>query len=130
MFFTNNYNRRVYQPKTSITNQISEQEKLEAENALRSLKKKMAVTGKKPIRQINTVERQTRPLYNGNNSNVSNFKPKINYNNYNNNINYNNNPSPNNKINENDKYNEQVIQKLRNSSLSKNSLQISHQHKE
>ena len=36
-------NRRAYQPKTSITNQvITEQEKLAAETALRSLKQKMA----------------------------------------------------------------------------------------
>lgn len=36
-------NRRVYQPKTSITNQvITDEEKLAAETALRSLKQKMA----------------------------------------------------------------------------------------
>ena len=41
-------NRRVYQPKTSITNQIiTEQEKLAAETALRSLKQKMANKEKK-----------------------------------------------------------------------------------
>ena len=38
----NNHIRRQYHFKSSITNQISEQEKLEAETALRSLKMKMA----------------------------------------------------------------------------------------
>ena len=49
-------NRRVYQPKTSITNQvITDEEKLAAETALRSLKQKMANKEKKPIRQTNTA---------------------------------------------------------------------------
>ena len=63
-------NRRVYQPKTSITNQIiSEQEKLAAETALRSLKQKMANREKKPIRQTNTAN-QGRRMQNYNNSNM------------------------------------------------------------
>ena len=86
-------NRRAYQPKTSITNQISEQEKLEAETALRSLKMKMANKGKKPIRQTNTAN-QVRRAPNYNNSNIignNNMNQRKNMNNinYNNNMNYN-----------------------------------------
>ena len=69
----NNNRRRQYQPKTSITNQISEQEKMEAENALRSLKMKMAKKGKKPIRQTNTAN-QVKRAPNYNNSNIEGNK--------------------------------------------------------
>ena len=87
----NNMNRRAYQPKTSITNQISEQEKLEAETALRSLKMKMANKGKKPIRQTNTAN-QVRRAPNYNNSNIignnnMNQRKNMNNMNYNNNMN-------------------------------------------
>ena len=63
-------NRRVYQPKTSITNQvITDEEKLAAETALRSLKQKMANKEKKPIRQTNTAN-QGRRMQNYNNANI------------------------------------------------------------
>ena len=63
-------NRRAYQPKTSITNQvITEQEKIAAETALRSLKQKMANKEKKPIRQTNTAN-QGRRMQNYNNANI------------------------------------------------------------
>ena len=83
-------NRRVYQPKTSITNQIiSEQEKLAAETALRSLKQKMANREKKPIRQTNTAN-QGRRMQNYNNSNMKgNYIHMSQTPNYNNNMNYN-----------------------------------------
>ena len=85
-------NRRVYQPKTSITNQIiSEQEKLAAETALRSLKQKMASNReKKPIRQTNTAI-QGRRLQNYNNANMKgNYDIHMSHApNYNNNMNYN-----------------------------------------
>ena len=91
----NNNNRRAFQQKTSITNQISEQEKLEAETALRSLKMKMANKGKKPIRQTNTANQMKRaPNYNNyNNMNQrQNYNNNMNYNNYND-INYNYSPN-------------------------------------
>ena len=83
-------NRRVYQPKTSITNQIiSEQEKLAAETALRSLKQKMANREKKPIRQTNTAN-QGRRMQNYNNANMKgNYIHMSQTPNYNNNMNYN-----------------------------------------
>ena len=63
-------NRRIYQPKTSITNQIiTDEEKLAAETALRSLKQKMANKEKKPIRQTNTAN-QGRRMQNYNNVNM------------------------------------------------------------
>ena len=84
-------NRRVYQPKTSITNQIiSEQEKIAAETALRSLKQKMANNReKKPIRQTNTAN-QGRRIQNYNNANMKgNYIHMSHTPNYNNNMNYN-----------------------------------------
>ena len=90
----NNQIRRQYHFKSSITNQISEQEKLEAETALRSLKMKMAKKGKKPIRQTNTAN-QVRRAPNYNNINMTgnkNINRKQNYNmDYNNNNNIINN---------------------------------------
>ena len=84
-------NRRVYQPKTSITNQIiTEQEKLAAETALRSLKQKMANKEKKPLRQTNTAN-QGRRIQNYNNVNMkgNNYIHMSNTPNYNNNMKYN-----------------------------------------
>ena len=83
-------NRRVYQPKTSITNQvITDEEKLAAETALRSLKQKMANREKKPIRQTNTAN-QGRRMQNYNNSNMKgNYIHMSQTPNYNNNMNYN-----------------------------------------
>ena len=84
-------NRRVYQPKTSITNQIiTEQEKLAAETALRSLKQKMANKEKKPIRQTNTAN-QGRRMQNYNNANIkgNNNIYMSHTPNYNNNMKYN-----------------------------------------
>ena len=99
-------NRRVYQPKTSITNQIiTDEEKLAAETALRSLKQKMANKEKKPIRQTNTAN-QGRRMQNYNNANNKgnnyiHMSHSPNYNNNNMKYNY---PSNATEINKNKMY--------------------------
>ena len=89
--------RGGYQPKSSISNNISEQEKLEAETALRSLKMKMANKGKKPLRQTNTANQVRKsPNYNHSNlkgNNTMNQRQLYNNMYQNNNMNYNNIPS-------------------------------------
>ena len=99
-------NRRVYQPKTSITNQIiTDEEKLAAETALRSLKQKMANKEKKPIRQTNTAN-QGRRMQNYNNANNkgNNYIHMSHTPNYNNNNMKYNYPSNATEINKNKMY--------------------------
>jgi len=99
-------NRRVYQPKTSITNQvITDEEKLAAETALRSLKQKMANKEKKPIRQTNTAN-QGRRMQNYNNTNIkgNNYIHMSHTPNYNNNNMKYNYPSNATEINKNKAY--------------------------
>ena len=83
-YWQNKFNRRAFQPKTFITNQISEQEKLEAEEAL---KMKMANKGKKRIRQTNRANQFRRsPNYNNLNitwNNNMNQRKNLNNMNYN-----------------------------------------------
>jgi len=99
-------NRRVYQPKTSITNQvITDEEKLAAETALRSLKQKMANKEKKPIRQTNTAN-QGRRMQNYNNANIkgNNYIHMSHTPNYNNNNMKYNYPPNTTEINKNKAY--------------------------
>ena len=119
-------NRRVYQPKTSITNQIiTEQEKLAAETALRSLKQKMANKEKKPIRQTNTAN-QGRRMQNYNNVNMkgNNYIHMSNTPNYNN-MKY-NYPSNVTEINKNKGYYSNMNQKPNNKPITANEYRNNH----
>ena len=125
-------NRRAYQPKTSITNQvITEQEKLAAETALRSLKQKMANKEKKPIRQTNTAN-QGRRLQNYNNANMkgNNYIHMSHTPNYNNNMKY-NYPSNVTEINKTKGYYSNAKQNINNKKpITANDYQNNHNYNE
>ena len=120
-------NRRMYQPKTSITNQIiTEQEKLAAETALRSLKQKMANKEKKPIRQTNTAN-QGRRIQNYNNVNMkgNNYIHMSNTPNYNNNMKY-NYPTNVTEINKNKGYYSNLKQNMNKKPITANEYKNNH----
>ena len=113
---TKSNNRRIYQPKTSITNQIiTDEEKLAAETALRSLKQKMANKEKKPIRQTNTAN-QGRRMQNYNNVNMkgNNYIHMSHTPSYNNNNMKYNYPSNATEINKNKGYYQNMKQNMNN----------------